>query len=85
MSNEKPLILTLYSRPECHLCEDMLKALAVWQEAHQFNVDVINIDSDIKLTRRFAARIPVLAHNDIEICQYHINESALDEFFKNKA
>ena len=85
MSNEKPLTLTLYSRPECHLCVDMLEALTLWQKTHQFNVDIINIDSDIKLTRRFAARIPVLAHNEIEICQYHINESALDAFFKNQA
>ena len=76
--------LTVYSRAECHLCEEMLDGLMNWQKRFNFKVKIVDIDQDSSLTDRFATRIPVLAAGDIEICQYHIDENALLEFFINK-
>ncbi len=82
--NDSELILSIYSRPECHLCEEMIHALKKWQNQFNFQIKVINIDQDSSLVSRFAARIPLLAVDDVEICEYHLNETALLEYFENR-
>lgn len=76
------LICSLYSRPECHLCDDMLNALKKWQTEFKFDIMVFNIDDDPELTARYAARIPLLAINDTEICEYHFDEKSFLQFLK---
>ncbi len=82
--NENELVLSIYSRPECHLCDEMFDALKKWQGRFNFKVDIINIDQDTSLTARFADRIPLLAVGDIEICEYHLDEKALLRFFEQE-
>jgi hypothetical protein len=58
MSNTQQLIL--YSRPDCHLCDeaiDMLRRIGI-----AFSVK--NIERDVGLIRRYDLRIPVLSRND---------------------
>lgn len=81
--NDNKLLLTIYTRAECHLCEEMLFALKKWQSRYSFDIDIIDIGNDLELTRRFAARIPVLISGDIEICQYFLDENSLIDFFDN--
>lgn len=77
--------LTVYSRPECHLCEVMLGRLNQLQESYNFRVNVIDVDSNIELKKRYGLTIPVLviAHDDISqeevLCQTHIDETLLSE------
>ena len=80
--NDKEVLLTVYSRAECHLCEDMLDALKKWQDRFNFTVEIVDIDQDSSLTARYAARIPVLTAADVEICQYHLDVEALLHFFE---
>ncbi len=82
--SETELVLSLYSRAECHLCEEMLDALKKWQNRFNFRVNVIDIDQNSSLTERFAARIPLLALADIEICEYFLDEAALLDIFESK-
>ena len=53
--------LSLYTRPDCHLCElaeDMLDECGVaWQS--------VDIESDLSLIRRYGNHIPVLYRADI--------------------
>jgi thiol-disulfide isomerase/thioredoxin len=81
--NETELVLSIYSRPECHLCEEMLDALKKWQSRFNFKIKIIDIDQDSSLTEKFAARIPLLAVGDIEICEYYLDEKSLLHFFEN--
>lgn len=60
----------------------MLEALKPWQSRFNFKVEMIDIDHDTRLTERFAARIPLLADGDKEICQYHFDEQMLLKHFK---
>jgi thiol-disulfide isomerase/thioredoxin len=84
MSNiDTGLIFSLYSRPECHLCDDMLDALKEWQKQFKFEVKVFNIDDNQELTTRYAARIPLLAINDTEICEYFFDEKSFLQALKN--
>ena len=72
--------LIVYSREECHLCQDMIHALQSVQEQNAFKFEVINIDTDPQLVSRYGERIPVLlAFKDgPEICHYHLDQAALD-------
>ena len=81
--NNTELVFSIYTRSECHLCEEMLDGLKSWQNRFNFELQIVDIDQDLSLTDRFAARIPVLAVGDTEICQYHLDENALLAFLKN--
>ena len=53
--------VVLYSRPECHLCEQaMAEVLGLREEGLQFDLEEINIESDEALHRRYLERIPVV-------------------------
>jgi len=56
--------LVLYSRAECHLCEELLRALEPLLQAAGAAVRVVDIDRDPELLRRYGLRIPVLAAED---------------------
>lgn len=82
--NDSELVLSIYSRAECRLCEEMLNALKKWQSHFDFKVEIIDIDQNASLIVRFAARIPLLVAGDIEICEYYLDDDALFRFFENK-
>ena len=83
MSNGTKLVYSIYSRPECHLCDDMLAELKKWQNQYDFEFEVFNIDNDSELTARYAARIPLLALDQTEICEYHFNEKSFLDSLNN--
>jgi hypothetical protein len=66
------LKLTLYSRPECHLCEALLADLTPLLPAGAA-VDVVDVDSDVALERRYGLRIPVLVAGDTELSAYPLD------------
>jgi len=66
-------LLTVYSRQNCHLCDDMLQGL----RAHGVAVDVVDVDSNEDLRERYGAGVPVLCHGDTEICRYHLDMARL--------
>ena len=54
--------IRLYSRPDCHLCEiagDYLVASGVPVE-----IELVNIEGEIKLLDRYGLRIPVIQRVD---------------------
>jgi thioredoxin reductase (NADPH) len=65
--------LTVYSRGYCHLCEEMLEALRGLQGLFQFEIAVIDVDSDPELERRHGDKVPVLMHGERELCRYALD------------
>ncbi len=61
--------LTLYSRPQCHLCELLLDELRPLLNEGTA-VEIIDISEDPDLTRRYGLRIPILSCNGEEISGY---------------
>lgn len=78
------LRLTVYGRAECHLCDDLIAALKPWQNRYNLLVEEVDIDSDADLTARYAARIPVLTLDDVEVCQYFLDEQSLQRLLDDK-
>jgi glutaredoxin len=55
-----PLRLRLYTRPGCHLCDEMKLALSRTRVTRSFELEEVDIGADAELTERFGRSIPVL-------------------------
>ena len=72
--------LTLLGRSYCHLCHDMEVALATLAEDFGALVKVIDIDSDPLLQSKYDELVPVLLHEDTEICHYLLDVPKTREY-----
>ena len=72
------IAITLYSRPGCHLCEDM-KAVVARTIAGRSDVRVTDVDisTNPALEARYGAEIPVLLVDGRKVAKYRIDERAL--------
>ena len=75
--------LRLYSRPDCHLCERLEEELEPLI-AGRARVEVINIDTDLELKKRFGLRIPVLASGDRELSGYPLDTTVLEHYLASE-
>ncbi len=72
--------LTLYARRYCHLCDDMLDALAPVAAEFGFTVDIVDVDTTRELDERYGERVPLLAHGDTELCHYFLDRAAVTAY-----
>jgi hypothetical protein len=70
--------LRLYTRPGCHLCEQMRDELAPWSAARGLEVELSDVDTDPALRRRYGLRIPMLTLDDELICSGRLDLAALE-------
>ncbi len=73
-------ILTLYHRPGCHLCEQMLAAL-YFTYGDELEVQLVDVDRDPELQQRYGERIPVLAGSGKVLCEARLDEAAVEAYF----
>ena len=73
--------LRLYGRRDCHLCEDMQASLRDYREKLGFTLEIIDIDEDPALISQFGTKVPVLMHENHEICHYFLDPQALQMYF----
>lgn len=71
------LTLTLYSRPECHLCEDMKAVVTEVAAEIPHRLEEIDISTDPALERRYGLQIPVLCVNGRKAFQFRVTPSEL--------
>jgi Glutaredoxin-like domain (DUF836) len=74
--------LTLYSRPECHLCEALLADLMPLLRAGD-SVETVDVDSTVAMTRRYGLRIPVLAAGDVELSGYPLDRERVRRYLES--
>ncbi len=73
--------LTIYIRPGCHLCEDMLTQLQSIDGADSFQLQLVEIDADAALRARYDTRVPVLEGSDGELLsEYFLDEIGLRNY-----
>jgi hypothetical protein len=67
--------VTVYSRPECHLCAEAIEGLvALHREGLRFELHEVDIESEELLMRRMLEKIPV-----VEIDGEVVSELILDQ------
>ena len=70
--------LTLYTKPDCTLCDEARAALERVRERMPFELDVIDIRADAGLAERYGERIPVVLVDGKEAWEYVIDERDLE-------
>jgi glutaredoxin len=70
-------LLTVYSAPDCHLCEDAMVALRRLQAELSFTLQERDITTDDALHRAYFERIPVVAVDGEELCEYFVEEAVV--------
>ena len=73
------IALTIYSRPGCHLCEEMKDVIARVTATLSTTValEEIDISTEPALEARYGVEIPVLLVNGRKAAKYRIGESEL--------
>lgn len=74
--------LTLYSRPECHLCEALLAELVPLLGADD-SVEVVDVDSSIAMMSRYGLRIPVLVAGEVELSGYPLDRERVRRYLES--
>jgi glutaredoxin len=70
--------VTVYSRPECHLCADAIEALvALHGEGYRFELHEVDIDSDDLLLRRMLEKIPVVEVDGLVVSELLFDQAAV--------
>jgi hypothetical protein len=71
--------LTLYGRPECHLCEALVADLIpLLREG--ITIETVDVDGSVTLERRYGLRIPVLVAGDVELSGYPLDRDRVQRF-----
>jgi glutaredoxin len=72
------LKVTLYSKPDCPLCDEAREALARVHARVPFEHEEVDITLDEALEGRYRERIPVIAVAGEELFDFHVDEPALE-------
>ena len=71
------MTLTLYSKPGCHLCQEVRTLLDELQPEYNFRIGEIDITRDADLFARYRYEIPVLLKDREEIARGRITDREL--------
>jgi glutaredoxin len=69
--------VTLYSRAECHLCDEARAVLERVRADFPFTLVERDIEADDALHRRYLERIPVVEVAGEEVFEFFVDESEL--------
>jgi glutaredoxin len=69
--------VTLYGRPDCHLCDEARAVLLRVRREIPFDLDERDIESDDDLFRRYLERIPVVAIDGAEAFELFVDEAEM--------
>lgn len=67
----------LYSREGCHLCDVMAAELAPLLRKRALPLEVVDVDTDIELKKRYGLRIPVFTLDGEVVCEARLDEDAV--------
>ena len=80
--------LTIYSKPGCHLCDDMKslvqRVAASHPTEHTITLDEIDISTDPLLLDRYGLEIPVLMIDGKKVAKYRVSEAELIQMLKGR-
>ena len=69
--------LIIYSRPGCHLCDEMKAVVRRVSASVPISLEEIDISGDTELERVYGLEIPVLLADGKKVAKYRIGEGEL--------
>jgi glutaredoxin len=70
--------VTLYSKPECHLCDVVKEVISRVRARREFELEIRNILTDPTDYERYKNDIPVVMVDGVEIARYRLSEQRLE-------
>ena len=71
------IVVEIYSKPGCHLCEIAKARLEALQQHWPFELREINIAHDPRMMEEFGERIPLVWVEGKLACKYRVEEETL--------
>ncbi|HYL81119.1 MAG TPA: glutaredoxin family protein [Candidatus Acidoferrum sp.] len=82
--DERSLRLELYSRPGCHLCDDLRVLCERLSGEFPIQLTEVNIELDPGLLARYDREVPVLFVNGRKAVKYRSTEAALRRLLQRR-
>jgi hypothetical protein len=79
------IALTIYSRPGCHLCDEMKVVVRRVAQTVPLTLDEIDISTDAELEAVYGLEIPVLMVEGRKAAKYRITEDELVRVMAGRA
>jgi glutaredoxin len=77
--------LTIYSKPDCHLCHEMKTVVQrVLRGRTDIPLEEIDISSDPVLLDRYGLEIPVLMIDGKKVAKYRVSEAELTRMLDSR-
>ncbi len=71
--------VTVYSRPDCHLCAEAIEALvALHREGYRFELHEVDIESEELLFKRMLEKIPVVEVDGQVVSELILDRAAVE-------
>ncbi len=77
-------VVTVYSKPGCHLCDEAMVALRELQGEFSFELHERDISAEEELHRAYFERIPVVELDGEELCEYFVEETLVRERLESR-
>ena len=77
--------VTIYSRPGCHLCDDMKAIVQRVASTIPLALEEIDISTDSELEQLYGLEIPVLFVAGKKVAKYRVSESDLRRILTSRA
>ncbi len=77
--------LRLYSRPGCHLCDEMKAVVERVARSVPLTIEVVDITTDPQLEARYGLEIPVLLIEGKKAAKYRVSEDELTRILGGRA
>jgi glutaredoxin len=71
--------VVIYSKPECHLCDEAKAAIQAAGCEGQYTLEEVNIESDAELRRRYRYDIPVITLDGVEAFRHRVSPEQFRE------
>jgi hypothetical protein len=81
------IALTIYSRPGCHLCDEMKMVVqrVVATVTAPMTIEEIDISTAADLEARYGLEIPVLVVDGRKVAKYRITQEALTRILRDRS
>ena len=76
--------LRFYHRTQCPLCEEMLEQLEALGHTPPFELELIDVDTDIALKAGYGERVPVLEGGDgMPLCEVYLDPTVVLSYLRD--
>ena len=71
------MIVTLYTKEDCGLCEEAASMLRRLQQRIRFEIEYVDVEADQAAAERYGQRIPVIVIDGVEVAAPPLDEQRL--------